>query len=80
MIRYYCLGVSILFWAIVANGLAQGLGLKTWYDFLGLLLDKKEQDFGVSLWDGLWLFGAYPLLLGASAVLGEWMYKYFQNI
>lgn len=80
MIRFYILGVSILFCAIVANGLAQGLGLKTWYDFLGLLVDKKVQGLGLSLWDGLWLFLAYPLILGASAFLGEWMFKYFQNI
>lgn len=80
MIRIYCLGVSILFCAIVANGFAQGLGLKTWYDFLELLLDKKGQNLGLSLWDGLWLFLAYPLILGASVLLGEWIYKFFDNI
>jgi len=80
VIRIYCLGVSILFCAIVANGLAQGLGLKTWYDFLELLLDKKGQNLGLSLWDGLWLFLAYPLILGASVLLGEWIYKFFDNI
>ena len=42
MIRPYFIGLSILVFAILTNALANLLGVKTWYDFLNLLLDKES--------------------------------------
>ena len=75
MIRFYCIGLSVLLFAIAANGMATSLGLKTWYDFLDLLLTRKEAMEGVTFLDGFWLFIAYPLILGGSAILGDWIYQ-----
>ena len=75
MIRLFCVGVSILIWAILANGFAQSIGLKTWYDFIEILIQKRQTLSAISLLDWLWLMLIYPLVLGASAWAGEWIYK-----
>ncbi|MGC6422260.1 MAG: DUF7672 family protein [Flavobacteriaceae bacterium] len=75
MIRFYFIGVSILFWAIVANGLAIWLGIKTWYEFLEFIVEKRGHELNLMPWDWVWLFLGYPLTLGASAGLGDWIYK-----
>ena len=75
MIRPYCIGLSILIFAILANALANLLGVKTWYDFLNLLLDKESSLASISLFDFLWLFVLYPLVLGGSSWLGAWIYE-----
>jgi len=49
-------GLVILFVAIVLNGVAQALGLQTWYDFI--------QDRQTTLVNAVWLFVLYPFSLG----------------
>ena len=80
MIRFYCIGLSVLLFAIAANGMATSLGLKTWYGFLDLLLNRKEAMAGVTFFDGFWLFFAYPLILGGSAILGDWIYQQITHL
>ena len=75
MIRFYCMGFFILVIAILANGLAQSLGIKTWYGFFQLLLDKNESIMGLTFLDFLWLLIIYPIILGATAALGDWIYN-----
>ena len=55
-------GYLILLVAIVLNGLAMRLGLKTWYGFF------EEPSIGIL--DGVFLFGLYPVALGAAGILG----------
>ncbi len=80
MIRLYCIGLSVLLFAILANGMATALGLKTWYDFLNLLLNRKEALAGISFFDGFWLLIGYPLILGGSAILGDWIYQQITSL
>lgn len=54
--KMYLFGVLLLFFAIVLNGLAQLIGLPSWYQFLL----KPE----TSLLGYIWLFVGYPLCLG----------------
>ena len=75
MIRFYFMGLFILIIAILANGLAQSLVIKTWYGFIQLLLDKNENIMGLTFLDFLWLLLIYPMILGASAALGDWIYN-----
>ena len=55
-------GYVILVFAIVLNVVAKKLKLKTWYDFI-----QSRKD--VTLISYLWLFIAYPVLLGLFAYL-----------
>ena len=64
MIRYYCIGLSILIVAILANGLAQVLHVKTWYAFLNEITANQCLKGSLKFTDFLWLFIFYPLLLG----------------
>jgi len=45
--------------------------LITWYDFLKGLTTSSNYWDGIRIKDGLWLFVAYPFILGLSALLGE---------
>ena len=75
MIRIYVIGVCILIIAIIANGIAIKLGLKTWYDFLGLLTENGFAVFkSLSLLDYVWLFVLYPLCLGIAYWVGDKIY------
>ena len=71
LIKLYVAGLVILIVAIVANFLAEQLGLKTWYAFL----EGMGNGQSLSLKDGLWLFVFYPLTLGGSALLGHFIWK-----
>jgi len=75
MIRLYFIGLFVLVFAILANTLANLLGIKTWYDFLNILMDKESSLASISLFDFLWLLILYPLLLGGSAWLGAWIHE-----
>tara|TARA_B100000941_G_C28479850_1_gene541477 strand:- start:1003 stop:1227 length:225 start_codon:yes stop_codon:yes gene_type:complete len=66
MIKYYIIGTIILVIAILANLLANKLGIKTWYDFLNGIGNNSS----FSVIDYIWLFAAYPLILGLSYKLG----------
>jgi hypothetical protein len=71
LIKLYITGIVILVVAILANFLASQLGLKTWYDFF----EGMNSGQSLGLKDGLWLFVFYPLFLGGSALLGQFIWK-----
>ena len=78
MIRLYVIGVSILIIAILANGIAMKLGLKTWYDFLGILSEDGLKGIRIlGPVDYIWLFIFYPLALGLAYWIGDKIYKFF---
>ena len=71
MVRIYLIGLGILCIAILANGLAGWLGVKSWYDLLTGIFDEGIGYVKtLSVVDMVWLFLAYPLVLGAG---GYWM-------
>lgn len=62
--------------AILANGLAAKLGLKSWYDFITLLNQQGGKAFSMlHLADYVWLFVLYPLILGGAAFLAFRLFK-----
>ncbi|MBT8253120.1 MAG: hypothetical protein HKN00_07375 [Flavobacteriaceae bacterium] len=75
MLRLYIIGLSILLIAIIANFLANKLGLKTWYDFMEILFNTTSTGIkSVGVVDYLWLFLFYPLILGLGYLLGLKLY------
>lgn len=70
-LKIYLTGLVILLVAIPLNLAASGLGLATWYSFLGQAGQKglfpALQTLRVI--DSLFLFLIYPALLGISAYL-----------
>ncbi|MBO6606089.1 hypothetical protein [Psychroserpens sp.] len=78
MIRLYIIGICILIIAIVANGIVLKLGLKTWYDFIGLLNDFGLSAFSkIGIFDYLWLFILYPFVLALGYVIGNKLYSFW---
>lgn len=76
MIRLYLIGICILIIAIVANGIILKLGIKSWYDFIGLLSDHGFSAFSkINVLDYLWLFIAYPLVLALGYLIGDRLYN-----
>lgn len=72
MIRLYIIGLAILIVAIFANGIVMELGIKTWYDLLEILTRNGTSAFNkINLLDYLWLFIAYPLILGFGYWIGD---------
>ena len=75
MIRLYLIGITVLITAILATLFAEKIQCKTWYDFL-----KGPGSF-YNYWsvlkfkDMLWLFIAYPLLLGFGSFVGNLIYQ-----
>ena len=56
-------GFFLLVFAILINGIANYLGILTWYDFLP---KRKNKSFlsKIRTVDYIWLFIGYPFLLG----------------
>ena len=76
MIKLYCIGLCILIIAIAANALIGKLGVMSWYDLLNGLGEKGMPIFkSLSIFDYLWLFIIYPLVLGAGYKMGEKLYE-----
>ena len=78
MIRLYLIGLCILLIAIVANLVVGKFGLSTWYDFGPEFFKRgfpvmKE----VGLFNCLWLFVFYPLVLSTGYILGNKIYYLF---
>lgn len=68
--KLFIVGWTVLIAAIIANGMAAILGLKSWYDLIALLNEHGIKAFSfLSFFDFLWLLVVYPLLLGGAAVL-----------
>jgi len=77
MLKIYLIGVIILIAAILLNGLINKLGVLGWYDFINLLIDKQTATARkVRLIDMLWLFIAYPFLLGLAGISGNYLYNW----
>ena len=78
MLRIYIIGICILFVAIIANIIAEKLGLSTWYDF-SFQLSKRGWTVikEVGLLSGLWLFILYPFILGLAYIVGDKIYTFF---
>lgn len=62
IVQIFLIGLIVLGGALLLNGFANVLGLKTWYDFV-----QSVQN--TSFWSLLWLFVAYPLMLGVLAYI-----------
>ena len=72
MLRLYIIGLAILIIAILANGIIAKIGLKSWYGFIELLSKDGSSAFSkLNIFDYLWLFIAYPFILGIGYWLGE---------
>ncbi|WP_179022492.1 DUF7672 family protein [Winogradskyella forsetii] len=72
MIRLYIIGLAILIIAILANAIIAKIGLKSWYGFIELLSKEGSSAFSkLNIFDYLWLFIAYPFILGIGYWLGE---------
>ena len=75
MLKIYLIGIIILVAAILLNGVVNKLGILGWYDFLNLLLEKGSATTRkVRIIDILWLFIAYPFLLGLAGISGNYLY------
>jgi len=75
MLKIYLIGIIILVTAILLNGVINKLGVLGWYDFITLLVDKETAPVRkVRIIDMLWLFIAYPFLLGLAGVGGSYLY------
>ena len=75
MIKIYLIGIIILVTAILLNGVINKLGVLGWYDFITLLVDKETAPARkVRMIDMLWLFIAYPFLLGLAGLSGNYLY------
>lgn len=75
MLKIYLIGIFILFAAILLNGVVNKLGILGWYDFINLLVDKENvAGKRVSIIDVIWLFIAYPFLLGLAGFGGNYLY------
>ena len=75
MIRLYFIGITVLITAILATFLAEKIQCKTWYDFLKGLSISSSYWSVLKLKDVLWLFIAYPLLLGFGSFVGNLIYQ-----
>jgi hypothetical protein len=81
MIKLFFIGWVILLGAIVLNGTVSKWGIVGWYDFINLLIQKGSQALGtLRIVDYVWLFFAYPMLLGVSYKAGEWLFSWLTNI
>lgn len=75
--RLYIIGLSILFIAIIANGMIIRLGIKSWYDALTLLNEYGLTAFKqLSVLDYLWLFLAYTMVLAFGYWVGDKLYQF----
>jgi len=75
MIRLYCIGILVLITAILATFFAEKIQCKTWYDFLKGLSSSSNYWSVLKFKDMLWLFIAYPLLLGFGSFVGNLIYQ-----
>ncbi len=78
MIKIYCIGLAILFIAIISNALIGKIGLLSWYDFLNKLTEEGFTMLkSIRFIDYLWLFMGYPFVLGLGYILGAKLYELF---
>ena len=75
MIRLYLIGITVLITAILAAFFAEKIQCKTGYDFPRGLSISSSYWSVLKLKDVLWLFIAYPLLLGFGSFIGNLIYQ-----
>ena len=78
MTKLYIIGVFILLMAIIANTIASYINLNTWYSFYNTIFKKKSFLKALktqSIFDFLWLFFLYPLILGCGYLIGEKLFN-----
>ncbi|MBM3922029.1 MAG: hypothetical protein FJ340_02350 [Sphingomonadales bacterium] len=76
MLKIFAIGWCILVGAILLNGIIARAGIIGWYEFISLLTQKGSATFRLlRVVDYVWLFLAYPLLLGLSYKAGELLYN-----
>ena len=75
MIRLYLIGITVLITAILATLFAEKIQCKTGYDFLKGLSSSYNYWSVLKFKDMLWLFIAYPLLLGFGSFVGNLIYQ-----
>ena len=75
MIRLYFIGITVLITAILATLSAEKIEYKTGYDFLKGLSSSYNYWNVLKFKDMLWLFIAYPLLLGFGSFVGNLIYQ-----
>ena len=75
MIRFYLIGIAVLIAAVLATLFAEKIQCKTWYDFLKGLSISSSYWSVLKFKDVLWLFIAYPLLLGFGSFIGNLIYQ-----
>ena len=75
MIRLYLIGIAVLITAVLATLFAEKIQCKTWYDFLKGLSNSSNYWSVLKFKDVLWLFIAYPLLLGFGSFIGNLIYQ-----
>ena len=75
--KIYIIGICILIIAVLANIVADKLGLQTWYTFLnGISTNFDTTIKNLRFFDGVWLFVVYPVFLGLGYVLGTKLYQF----
>ena len=75
MIRLYLIGIAVLITAVLATLFAEKIQCKTWYDFLKGLSNSSNYWSVLKFKDVLWLFIAYPFLLGFGSFIGNLIYQ-----
>jgi hypothetical protein len=81
MLKLFLIGWTILLSAILLNGIVAKLGLVGWYDFINMLIQKGSNTFDTLRFaDYVWLFFAYPMLLGVAYKAGELLYEWLYSL
>lgn len=75
MIRLYLIGITVLITAVLATLFAEKIQCKTGYDFLKGLSNSSNYWSVLKFKDMLWLFIAYPLLLGFGSFVSNLIYQ-----
>ena len=79
MMRLYIIGLFILLIAIIANTVANYINLNTWYGFAQEAIQKENVLTALKnqkIENLIWLFIAYPIILGSGYLIGEKIHSY----
>jgi hypothetical protein len=75
MLKVFMVGWVVLLAAIILNVAVQRMGIMGWYDFLlRLPIEGKKLFPQMRIIDYAWLFLVYPLLLGGSVQVGDYLH------
>ena len=75
MVRLYFIGITVLITTFFTTLFAEKIQCKTGYDFPKGLSISSSYWSVLKLKDVLWLFIAYPLLLGFGSFVGNLIYQ-----